>query len=197
MQAAREHITFASRHTTYPDGVVSNFEFHGNEQIRPVWRYLDLGPHVVYLSNIVKRTLIEQMREQSRCLRNHGRARQALKDVVEMPDQQADRVIRSIEQNKGELSNALVKQMPVLSETGVWAEIIEAVSQAFQEDLPPIPMQQLLSPSYGHEKLDNPTLEDLIDIFEDSWTDYIFSPCELLLKTPHGDIAVSQRLTTP
>lgn len=50
-------------------------------------------------------------------------------------------------------------------------------------------MQQRLSPSYGHEKLDNPTLEDLIDIFEDSWTHYIFSPCELLLKTPHGDIA--------
>jgi len=136
MQEASEHITFTPRHTTYPDGVVSNFEFNGNEQIRPVWRYLDLGPHVVYLSNIVKRTLTEQMREQSRYLRNHGRARLALKEVVEMPDQQADRVLRSIEQNKGELSNALAKQMPVLSEPGVWAEIIEAVSQAFQEDLP-------------------------------------------------------------
>ncbi|WP_157966517.1 hypothetical protein [Bordetella bronchiseptica] len=50
-------------------------------------------------------------------------------------------------------------------------------------------MQQLLSPSYGHEKLDNPTLDDLIDIFEDCWTHYIFAPCELLLKSPHGDIA--------
>lgn len=136
MQAAREHIAFASRHTTYPDGVVSNFEFNGNEQVRPVWRYLDLGPHVVYLSNIVKRTLTEQMREQSRYLRNHGRARQALKEVVEMPDQQADRVLRSIEQNNGELSNALAKQTPILSEPGVWAQIIKVVSQAFQEDLP-------------------------------------------------------------
>src|SRR3546814_12382644 len=54
MQAAREHIAFTSRHTTYPDGVVSNFEFNGDEQVRPVWRYLDLGPHVVYLSKIVK-----------------------------------------------------------------------------------------------------------------------------------------------
>lgn len=134
MHAAREHITFTSRHTTYPDGVVSNFEFNGNKQVRPVWRYLDLGPHVVYLSNIVKRTLTEQMHEQSRYLRNHGRARHALKEVVEMPDQQADRVLRSIEQNNGELSNALAKQMPVLSEPGVWAEIIEAVSQAFQKN---------------------------------------------------------------
>lgn len=76
------------------------------------------------------------MREQSRYLRNHGRARQALKEVVEMPDQQADRVLRSIEQNNGELNNALAKQMPILSEPSVWAEIIEVVSQAFQEDLP-------------------------------------------------------------
>jgi precorrin-4 methylase len=100
-----------------------------------VWRYLDLGPHVVYVSNVVERTLTEQMREQSRYLRNHGRARQALKEVVEMPDQQADRVLRSIEQNNGELSNALAKQMPILSEPGVWAQVIEVVSQAFQEDL--------------------------------------------------------------
>lgn len=136
MQAAREHITFTSRHTTYPDGVVSNFDFNGNEQVRPVWRYLDLGPHVVYLSNVVERTLTEQMREQSRYLRNHGRARQALKEIVEMPDPQVDRVLRSIQQNRGELSNALSKQMPVLREPGVWAEIIKAVSLAFQADPP-------------------------------------------------------------
>jgi hypothetical protein len=134
MQQAREHIAFTSRHTIYPDGVVSNFEFDGNEQVRPVWRYLDLGPHVVYLSNIMKRTLTEQMREQSRYLRSHGRARQVLKEIVEMPDQQADRILTSIEQNNGELSNALAKQMPILNEPGVWTEIIEAISLALQED---------------------------------------------------------------
>lgn len=137
MQEAREHITFTSRHTTYPDGVISNLEFNGNEQVCPVWRYLDLGPHVVYLSNVVKRTLTEQMREQSRYLRSHGRARQALKEIGEMPDQQADRVLRSIEQNNGELSNALAKQMPILSEPGVWAEIIANGSQAPDAYQPP------------------------------------------------------------
>lgn len=136
MQEAREYITFTSRNITYPDGVVSNFEFNGNEHVRPVWRYLDLGPHVVYLSNIVKRTLTERMREQSRYLRKHGRARQALKEVVEMPDQQADRILRSIEQNNGELSNALAKQMPILSEPSIWTEIVKAVSLAFQEEPP-------------------------------------------------------------
>lgn len=73
------------------------------------------------------------MREESRYLRSHGRARAALKDVVEMPDQQADRVLRSIEQNQGELSNVLAKEMPVLRESGVWDEIVEAVSAAVQE----------------------------------------------------------------
>ncbi|AHG65356.1 Fic family protein [Advenella mimigardefordensis] len=136
MHAVREFITFKSTQTTYSDGVVSNFEFGGFEQACPVWRYPDLGPHVIFLSNIVKRTLTEQMREQSRYLRSHGRARQAIKEIVEMPDQQADRVLRSIEQNRGELSNVLAKEIPVLREADVWKQITEAVSQAFQEDPP-------------------------------------------------------------
>jgi hypothetical protein len=134
MQAVREHVVFEPRQTTYPDGVVSNFSFHGADQARPLWRYPDLGPHTVFLANIIGRTLTEQMREESRYLRSHARARAMLKEVVEMPDQQADRVLRSIEQNRGELSNVLAKEMPVLQQVGVWAEIVDAVSQAFAED---------------------------------------------------------------
>jgi len=136
MQTARDAITFSATQTTYPDGVVSNFALNDAERLQPGWRYPDLGPHVVFLSRLIQRTLTEQMREQSQHLRNHVRARQALKEVVEMPDPQADRVLRSIEQNRGELSNALAKQMPVLKEPGVWASIIEAVTLAFQQ-MPP------------------------------------------------------------
>lgn len=50
-------------------------------------------------------------------------------------------------------------------------------------------MQQMLSPSYDHSKLDNPTLDDLADVFEDCWKHYIFLPCEQLLNTPYGDVA--------
>lgn len=134
LQLVREKVVFGPARTAYPDGVVSNFVFHGNDRARPLWRYPDLGPHVVYLADIIRRTLTEQMREQSRTLRSHARARAALKDVVEMPDPQADRVVRSIEQNKGELSNMLAKEMPILREPGVWAEIVEAVARVFQED---------------------------------------------------------------
>ncbi len=87
--------------TIYPDGVVSNFVFSREDHARPLWRYPDLGAHVVFLSGIIDRTLTEQMREESRYLRSHGQARRALKEIVEMPDPQADRVLRSIEQNRG------------------------------------------------------------------------------------------------
>jgi len=133
MQGVREYVTFDPVQTTYPDGVVSNLAFGGVEQASPLWRYPDLGPHVVFLSNILARTLTEQMREESRYLRRHARARAALKEIVEMPDQQADRVLRSIEQNRGELSNVLAKEMPVLREPGVWSDIVEAVERAFRD----------------------------------------------------------------
>lgn len=134
MDAVREHVSFEPTQTVYPDGVVSNFSFHGTEQAIPMWRYPDLGAHVIFLAGIIARTLTEQMREESRYLRSHARARAALKEIVEMPDLQADRVLRSIEQNRGELSNVLAKEMPVLRQPGVWTDIVEAVSQVFQED---------------------------------------------------------------
>lgn len=134
MQQIREFVTFTPTNTPYPDGVVSNLDFRGEELARPLWRYPDLGPHVVFMSGIIARTLTEQMREESRYLLGHTRARAALKEIVEMPDLQADRVLRSIEQNKGELSNVLAGEIPVLQEPGIWSAIVEAVSGAFREN---------------------------------------------------------------
>ncbi len=130
MKAVWDLIEFESTHTTYPDGVVSNVRFEGNDLARPLWRYPDLTPHVVYLSQIIRRTIVEEMREESRYLRMHHRSRQALKEVVEMPDPQADRVLRSMDQNDGKLSNVLAKEMPILTKEGIWDAIVDAVSQA-------------------------------------------------------------------
>jgi hypothetical protein len=134
MHAVGEHVVFERTRTTYPDGVTSNVAFKGADLARPLWRFPDLGAHVVFMSNVIGRTLTEQMREESRYLRSHSRARMALKDVVEMSDQQADRLLRSIEQNNGELSNALAKEMPVLGRPGVWDAIREAVALVFQAE---------------------------------------------------------------
>lgn len=50
--------------TMYPDGVTSNLSFEAQDLARPTWRHLDVGPHVLYLSNVIARTLTEQMREE-------------------------------------------------------------------------------------------------------------------------------------
>jgi DNA-directed RNA polymerase subunit F len=86
------------------------------------------------MSNVIARTISEQMREESKYLRGHIQAREAIKEIVEMPDQQADRLLRSLEQNKGELSNVLAKEMPILTKPEVWKAITEVVAKAMQEE---------------------------------------------------------------
>lgn len=136
MRAVREHVTFEPARTVYPDGVVSNFRFSGADLAKPLWRHPDLSAHVSYLSDVLRRTLTEQMREESFYLRRHAQARAAVKEIVEMPDPQIDRVLRSIEQNAGKLSNVLAKEMPLLREPGVWEAIVAAAARSLGEAAP-------------------------------------------------------------
>ncbi len=122
---------FALAQTAYPDGIQSNFVFKGDAIARPVWRYMDLTRHVIYLADVLARTIREDMREASRYLRSHTQARAAIKDLVEMPDMQIDRIIRSVEANQGKLSNVLSKEIPLLAEPGLWESIVQAVVRAF------------------------------------------------------------------
>ena len=122
---------FEGAHTTYRDGIRSNFVFSGDEYARHAWRFLDLTRHVIYLAHVLDRTIRDDMREESRYMRSHARARAAIKDIVEMPDMQIDRVIRSVEANQGRLSNALAKEIPMLEEPGVWDGILQAIESAF------------------------------------------------------------------
>ncbi len=135
MSALAGSYQFAPTQTTYPDGIRSNFVFKGEPIARPVWRYLDLTRHVIYLADVLARTIRDDMRKESRYLRSHARARAAIKDMVEMPDLQIDRIIRSVEANQGKLSNVLSKQIPLLAEPGVWESIVQAVTRAFYEIL--------------------------------------------------------------
>lgn len=121
---------FDSKQTRYPDGICSNFVFNSEDIARPVWRYLDLTMHVVYLADVLRRTICEDMREESRYLRNHALARAAIKDVLEIPDAQIDRIIRSAQASQGKLSNVLSKEIPQLAEPGVWEEILQAIQFA-------------------------------------------------------------------
>jgi len=86
------------------------------------------------MANVIGRTITEQMREESRYLRNHVQARQAIKEIIEMPDHQADRLLRSIEQNQGKLSHVLAKEMPALARPELWTAITVAVAEAFRPE---------------------------------------------------------------
>ena len=50
-------------------------------------------------------------------------------------------------------------------------------------------MKQRLTPNYTHEKISKPTYADLVDVFEDAWKGYVLSPAQVVLNSPHGDIA--------
>jgi hypothetical protein len=134
MGALAGRYAFAQTQTEYPDGICSNFICEGDDLARPVWRHLDLTRHVIYLAEVLERTIREDMREESRRMRSHAQARGAIKAVVEMPDLQIDRIIRSIQATQGTLSNALRKEIPLLAQPGVWEDIVEAVRLAFDAD---------------------------------------------------------------
>ena len=55
-------------------------------------------------------------------------------------------------------------------------------------------MKQQLTPTYDHEKVANPTCDDLIDVFEDAWTGYILAQVHVLLRNSNGDIAAMAML---
>ena len=46
-----------------------------------------------------------------------------------------------------------------------------------------------ISPSFGHQKLESPTYEDLVDVFEDRMRHWFLKPAERLLETPDFQIA--------
>ncbi len=125
MQKLAGKYGFTNRITTYSDGIRSNLELQTDQD---VWRFLDLTPHVAYLSRLAQHVIAYDMRSEAQYLQRHYAMRAAIKEVVEMPDADVDRIIRSVQQEAGILSHKLLKELPVLGEAGVWAAVVEAVN---------------------------------------------------------------------
>ncbi|MDN8793381.1 hypothetical protein Q0M19_14275, partial [Staphylococcus aureus] len=85
----------------------SDFEFLQTDDAQHAWRYLDLSKHVHYLSDVLRQTVEHEMAEEALALRQYDEARTAIKNVIEMPDQDADRIIRSLKQEEWTVSNKL------------------------------------------------------------------------------------------
>ncbi|MNN35687.1 hypothetical protein D3C81_1495440 [compost metagenome] len=118
---------------TYEDGTPSNFIFEDYDNARFAWRYPDLTEHVLYTARVVAHTVRTEMAEEAKVLMVFQRALEQLKDVVEMPDQDANRIIRSVKENNWTISGKLKKQYPQLEDERRATRILEAVRSAFED----------------------------------------------------------------
>lgn len=115
------------------DGVLSNFHFKAYADALPMWRYPDLTRHAGYLARIVRKTIVDNMTDEAEVLARHDEARRRLKRAFEMPDGDADRIIRSLRQNNGQVTNVLGERYgPVFEDPGIAAEVLEAVMSALE-----------------------------------------------------------------
>jgi hypothetical protein len=54
--------------------------------------------------------------------------------VIEGPDGDIDRIIRSVRENGGKVSNKLIKTFPSLADEALAAELTAAIQTAFTQD---------------------------------------------------------------
>jgi hypothetical protein len=119
-----------------PDGVETNFEFLQSADARHAWRYMDLTGQVHYLSAVLRQTVELEMAAEAQLLRQYDAALEALKTLIEMPDIDADRIIRSLRQENWTVSNTLRKELPQIFEDNgsffdLCPQIIGVVRAAF------------------------------------------------------------------
>ncbi|MDB5998493.1 MAG: hypothetical protein JWP52_192 [Rhizobacter sp.] len=117
---------------TAEDGVRYNLQFDAYADALPAWRYPDMTDHVGYLADVVRVTIEQEMRKEASKLRSLRLARERVKQVIEGPDVDIDRIIRSVRDNGGVVSNKLRKEFPALGDEGVAVEVAVAVTSAFE-----------------------------------------------------------------
>ncbi|HRO61488.1 MAG TPA: Fic family protein [Burkholderiaceae bacterium] len=124
---------------TYEDGTRSNFVFDAYEDASHAWRYPDLTEHAIYTARLVAHTIRHEMADEARVLVRFQSAQQRIKDVLEMPDADAVRMIRAIRENGWRVSGKLAKEYPLLNDHALALRVVEAVQSAF-EDREPVPI---------------------------------------------------------
>ena len=124
---------------TYEDSVRSNLVFDAYEDAGAAWRYPDLTEHAVYTAQLVAHTIRHEMADEARVLIRFEVAQRRIKDVLEMPDLDAVRMIRSIKENGWRVSGKLTREYAVLEDKALALRVVEAVQSAF-EDREPVPI---------------------------------------------------------
>lgn len=119
--------------TVYEDETRSNFIFDDYADARFAWCYPDMTAHVLYTARVVEHTVRLEMADEARVLVAFQRAQERLKEVLEMPDQDANRIIRSLKENGWQVSGKLLKAYPSLADASRAERVVEAVRLAFEE----------------------------------------------------------------
>jgi hypothetical protein len=130
MQRYANRATFGDAYRC-EDGVTSNFHFDGYEEALPAWRYPDLTYHVQYLGDVIRLTIEQEMGREAMVLQRFERARVAVKNHLEGPNPDVDRIIRSVRDNGWRLSNKLEAQFPQLSDPVLADKVVSAVKDAY------------------------------------------------------------------
>lgn len=113
------------------DGVHFNLQFDAYPDALPAWRYPDLTDHVEYTAELVRLTIEQQMRKEAALLRDFRLARERVKQRIEGPDSDIDRIVRSVRENGDAVSNKLVREFPLLADDALAAGVVEAVQGVF------------------------------------------------------------------
>lgn len=132
MQSIGNDYSFSRQREVYADGIRSNLIFNADGKANPIWSYPDLSHHVIYLANLLEQVVNHDIREESLYLLHHEQAREAIKEIMEMPNDYADRIIQSVRQNQGKLTNKLKKEFDFLDNNeDLWQQLLNAITHAF------------------------------------------------------------------
>ena len=115
------------------DGVHYNLQFDAYQDALPAWRYPDMTGHAEYLAQVAQSTIEQEMRKEAGYLRSLRMVRERVKQVIEGPDSDINRIIRSVRENGGNVSNKLLKEISALADKGLVAELVTAIQAAFAQ----------------------------------------------------------------
>ncbi len=115
------------------DGMRFNLQFDAYQDALPAWRFPDMTDQVEYLAQVVQLTIEQEMRKEAGYLRSLRTARERVKQVMEGPDGDIDRIIRSVRENGGVVSGKLTAEFPALQDAQVAADIVAAIQVAFAQ----------------------------------------------------------------
>ena len=138
MQRYKDNYSFSTTgRTKYEDGVESDFVFNAWDDAAASWRYLDLTKHADYTADIIQRSISEGIGEEAKYLQQFDNARQAINNIAEIRQEDADAIIRSIEENNGGVSNKLRKNYPAIFEDEKTStQVVNAILHAFSDAEP-------------------------------------------------------------